>query len=126
MDKPRYESALIVGAGEGLSASLARLFARERMRIGLAARNTSKLAGLCSEVGARAFACDAAKPDQVQRLFEELENEIGAPDVVVYNASARARGPFVVLVVSEVAQTLAVSAFGGFVGSPHGRKRRLH
>lgn len=88
MDRPRYESALIVGAGGGLSASLARLFVREGMRVALAARQTGKLAGLCRETGAHAFACDAAEPDQVNRLFEEAENDVGAPDVVVYNASA--------------------------------------
>ena len=49
MSKPSYESALIVGAGEGLSASLARLFAREGMRIALAARRTDKLAGLAGK-----------------------------------------------------------------------------
>ena len=37
------ETALIIGAGEGLSASLARLFAGEGMRVALAARKTEKL-----------------------------------------------------------------------------------
>jgi short-subunit dehydrogenase len=60
MEMPRYETALIVGAGDGLSASVARLFARERMRVALAARNAGKLALLCGEIAARAFACDAA------------------------------------------------------------------
>ena len=115
MDRPQYETALIVGAGGGLSASLARLFVRERIRVALAARQPDKLAELCREVGARAFACDAAEPDQVTRLFAEMENAGGAPDVVVYNASARARGPFVDLVAADVEQALAVSACGGFL-----------
>jgi NAD(P)-dependent dehydrogenase (short-subunit alcohol dehydrogenase family) len=117
MDTPQYQTVLIVGAGEGLSASLARLFARERMRVALAARRTEKLAELCRETGARAFACDASEPDEVKRLFSEVEKDIGAPDVVVYNASARARGPFVDLVATDVERTLAVSAFGGFLVS---------
>src|ERR1700680_578217 len=125
MDRLRYETALIVGAGGGLSASLARLFARERMRVALAAPQTGKLAELCRQIGARGCACDAADPEQVNRLFGEVENGIGAPDVVVYNASARARGPFVDLIAADVAQALAVSAFGGFLVAQPAVRRML-
>lgn len=106
---------LIIGAGDGLSAAVPRLFAREGMRVALAARNAGKLAPLCEEIAARAFACDAADADQVRRLFEEVEGQVGAPDVVVYNASARARGPVVDLVPADVERALAVGAFGGFL-----------
>src|ERR1700731_4043060 len=115
MEIPKYKIALIVGAGQGLSASLARLFAREGLRVALAARQIEKLGALCAETGARAFACDATDQDEVERLFGLVEREIGAPDVVVYNASARARGTFVDLVPADVAQAIAVSAFGGFL-----------
>jgi len=115
MPNPTYETALIVGAGRGLSASLARLFAREGLQVALAARDTDKLAPLCAETGARAFACDAVQPDQVARLFAAVEAATGAPDVVVYNASARARGPVAELVPAEVERAIMVSAFGGFL-----------
>lgn len=110
-----YEKALIVGAGSGLSAALARLFAREGLKVALAARNTEKLAPICSETGARAFACDAIQPDQVAQLFSAVEGVMGSPDVVVYNASARARGPLVELVPAEVERAIIVSAYGGFL-----------
>ena len=115
MASPTYKSALIVGAGRGLSASLARLFASEGLRVALAARDTEKLAPLCGETGAKAFACDAVEPDQVARLFSAVEAATGAPDVVVYNASARARGPVAELVPAEVGRAIMVSAFGGFL-----------
>jgi NAD(P)-dependent dehydrogenase (short-subunit alcohol dehydrogenase family) len=115
MDIPKYKIALIVGAGEGLSASLARLFTREGIRVALAARGIEKLGALCTETGARAFACDATEPEDVERLFGMVEREIGAPDLVVYNASGRARGAFPDLVPAEVARSIAVSAFGGFL-----------
>ena len=115
MPKPTYETALIVGAGRGLSASLARLFASEGLRLALAARDTEKLAPLCAETGAKAFACDAVEPDQVARLFAAVEGAIGAPEIVVYNASARARGPVAELVPAEVERAIMVSAFGGFL-----------
>ena len=125
METPSYKTALIVGAGEGLSASLARLFARQGIRIAVAARRIEKLGALCTETGARAFACNATEPDEVERLFGVVEREIASPDLVVYNASARARGVFADLVPSEVAQALAVSAFGGFLVAQQAVKRML-
>jgi NAD(P)-dependent dehydrogenase (short-subunit alcohol dehydrogenase family) len=125
METPKYKIALIVGAGEGLSASLARLFSREGIRVALAARHIEKLGALCSETGARAFACDATEPDEVERLFGLVEREIGVPDLVVYNAGARARGAFVDLVPAEVAQAIAVSAYGGFLVAQQAAMRML-
>jgi NAD(P)-dependent dehydrogenase (short-subunit alcohol dehydrogenase family) len=125
METPQYKTALIVGAGAGLSASLARLFAREGIRVTLAARQIEKLGALCSETGARAFACDATNAEEVERLFGLVEREIGVPDLVVYNASARARGSFTELVPSDVANAIAISAFGGFLVAQQALKRML-
>jgi len=125
MDIPKYKIALIVGVGSGLSASLARLFAKQNIRVALAARQIEKLGALCHETGARAFACDSTRPEEVERLFGLVEREIGAPDVVVYNASARARGAFTDLVPAEVAQAISVSAFGGFLVAQAAVKRML-
>jgi NAD(P)-dependent dehydrogenase (short-subunit alcohol dehydrogenase family) len=125
METPKYKNALIVGAGEGLSASLARLFAREGIRVALAARGIEKLGALCAETKGRAYACNATEPDDVERLFGLVEREIGAPDLVVYNASARARGPLIDLVPAEVSQAIAVSAFGGFLVAQQAARRML-
>ena len=120
-----YETALIVGAGSGLSASLARLFSREGLRVALAARNSEKLGGLCAETGAKAFGCDATNPGQVAQMFAAVEAATGAPDVVVYNASARARGPVAELVPAEVERALMVSAYGGFLVAREAATRML-
>ncbi|HKA39815.1 MAG TPA: SDR family NAD(P)-dependent oxidoreductase, partial [Burkholderiales bacterium] len=125
MEPTRYERALIVGAGQGLSASLARLLSREGMRVALAARNPDRLAALCKETGARAFACDATDAGQVRQLFHDVENAAGDPDVVIYNASSRVRGPLVDLDPVEVARTLLVTAFGGFQVAQHAARRML-
>src|SRR3984893_10833245 len=108
-----YKTALIVGTGSGLSASLARLFAKNGMKVALAARSVDKLAALKAETGARAFACDATREADVGKLFGDVEAAMGAPDVVVYNASFRTRGPVVDLVPADVEKSLAVTAFGG-------------
>jgi NAD(P)-dependent dehydrogenase (short-subunit alcohol dehydrogenase family) len=124
METPKYKTALIVGAGEGLSASLARLFAREGIRVALAARKIEKLGALCAETGAQAFACNATEPDDVERLFGLVEREIGVPDVVVYNAGGHARGAFVDLVPSEVENLISV-AYGGFLVAQQAARRML-
>jgi len=125
MASPNYTSALIVGAGQGLSASLTRLLRREGLAVAIAARDTAKLAPLCAETGARAFACDAQDQAQVQQLFAELDREGGAPDVVIYNASARTRGPFVQLVAADVQRALQVTAFGAFLVAQQAAARML-
>jgi NAD(P)-dependent dehydrogenase (short-subunit alcohol dehydrogenase family) len=115
------QTALIVGAGSGLSASLARAFAKEGMRVTLAARNTGKLAALVRETGAAAIECDASVHAQVEAMFEKA----GSPDLVVYNAGYRARGPIASLEPVEVERTLAISAFGGFLVGQAAAKRML-
>ena len=87
------EVALIVGAGEGLSASLARLCAQQGMDIAVAARNPDKLSDLCAETGASAYACDVIDEKSVDAMFDAVVAEKGVPNLVVYNPSARARGP---------------------------------
>jgi NAD(P)-dependent dehydrogenase (short-subunit alcohol dehydrogenase family) len=104
--------ALIVGAGPGFSASMARVLAPEGYRIALAARDTGKLASLAAETGASTHACEASDPAAVAALFAALP---AAPDIVLYNPSARVRGPLVDLDPAEVRRALEVTAFGAFL-----------
>jgi NAD(P)-dependent dehydrogenase (short-subunit alcohol dehydrogenase family) len=117
--------ALIVGAGSGLSASIARAFTGAGMKVALAARGIDDLGALAAEVGAETFACDATKPDAVKRLFADLDRGGGAPGVVVYNASYRTRGPLLDLDPAEVEKSILVSAFGGFLVGQEATRRML-
>ncbi len=129
MDKPKYRSALIVGTGPGLSASLARLFAKNGLKVAVAARQTDKLAALATETGAAVHKCNAADPNDVAALFAAVEadkrNGGGAPDVVVYNASGRVRGAITDLAPEEVRKAMEVSAFGAFLVTQQAAKRML-
>lgn len=117
--------ALIVGAGPGLSASLARLFVRSGMQVALAARGLDKLNALANETGASLFRCDAADSASIVQLFDQVEQQLGAPDVVVYNPSPRVKGPLVDLNPDDVQRSLAVTAFGGFVVAQQAARRML-
>jgi len=121
----KFNTALIVGAGTGLSASVARALAKDGIRVALAARTTHDFDALTRETGALAFGCDASKRAEVEKLFTDMEAACGAPDIVIYNASFRARGPLVDLDPAEVERSIAVSAFGGFLVAQQAARRML-
>jgi len=121
----KRDYALIVGAGSGLSASLAHALTREGLQCVLAARRTDKLKALCDETGATSIACDSAQVAQVNALFTQLDAICDAPAVVVYNASARVRGPLVELDAKAVAEAINVTALGGFHVAQAAAKRML-
>ena len=109
------ETALVVGAGAGLSASLARLFAAEGMDVALAARKTDKLEALAGETHAHCYRCDAGDTKQVEALFKSVVEDLGVPDLVVYNPSRRVRAPLVELDPAEVEKAIRITCYGGFL-----------
>jgi short-subunit dehydrogenase len=118
-------TALIVGAGSGISASFARLLHRDGYHVALAARSPDKLKDLASEIGATTFACDSTKVDEVATVYTELDRNHGDLDVVLYNASARAHGPITDLKPEDVASSLNISAFGGFLVAQQAAQRMV-
>ena len=125
MTDVKFNTALVVGAGAGLSASLARALANDGIKVALAARTTNDLDALVKDIGGRAFTCDASKRSEVEKLFADLDASLGAPDVVIYNASFRTRGPFVELDPTDVEKALAVTAYGGFLVAQQAARRML-
>jgi NAD(P)-dependent dehydrogenase (short-subunit alcohol dehydrogenase family) len=125
MSEPPFRSALIVGVGDGLSASLARLLAARGARLMLAARDVAKLAPLVAATNAQSFGCDAGDPARVDALFAATDAAIGAPDLVIYNASRRVRGPITTLDPAEVEAAIRISAFGAFLVAQAAAKRML-
>jgi NAD(P)-dependent dehydrogenase (short-subunit alcohol dehydrogenase family) len=119
------ELALIVGAGRGLSASLARACAKRGMQVALAARDVEKLAPLVAETGAKAYACDASEAPAVASLYRALDADFGSPALVCYNASGRVRGPLIDLDPAAVRKALEVTAFGGFLVAQEAARRML-
>jgi NAD(P)-dependent dehydrogenase (short-subunit alcohol dehydrogenase family) len=118
-------TALIVGVGDGISASFARLLAADGFKVGLAARRPERLEGLGAEIGGVAFSCDVTQAAEVERLFAAADAQLGALDVVHYNPSYRVQGALVDLEPEEVKKTLMVSAFGGFLVAQRAAERML-
>jgi NAD(P)-dependent dehydrogenase (short-subunit alcohol dehydrogenase family) len=120
-----YRAALIVGAGAGISGSLARGLAGLGVKIGLAARNTEKLAALAQEIGAAVFSVDASQAESVAALFDAVDRRLEVPDIVVFNASGRVRGAVVDLDPAAVERAIGVTAFGGFLVTQQAARRML-
>ena len=125
MSAPAFRSALVVGVGPGFSASIARRFAAAGIKVALASRHPGKLAALAAETRATAHGCDVADPASVGQLFAAVDAAQPPLDLVVFNPSARVRGPIAELDPDAVAQALAVSAMGGFHVGQHAARRML-
>jgi NAD(P)-dependent dehydrogenase (short-subunit alcohol dehydrogenase family) len=121
----QQEIALIVGTGPGLSASLARLFKKEGMKVALAARDIKKLDGLVKETEAQAYPCDATIPKEVDSLFNSVTRDMGEPNLVVYNASSRVHGPITEVDPEAVHKAILVTCYGGFLVGQAAAKRMI-
>ena len=119
------EKVLIVGAGMGLSASIARLCSSEGMEVALAARNIDKLVSLKKEINAKTFKCDASDINEVSSLFRELDQSFGIPNLVIYNPSSRIRGAIGDLDPKETQEAINITCFGGFLVAQEASKRML-
>jgi NAD(P)-dependent dehydrogenase (short-subunit alcohol dehydrogenase family) len=113
--------ALIVGGGPGISSSCARLFAKNGMRVGIAARNPDKpaLQNLEKAHGTRRYACDASDPVAVEVLFQNVARDLGTPTLVVHNIDGRVPEIFRKQIIeadpSVALETLRNSAFSAFL-----------
>ena len=120
------ESALIVGAGSGLSASLARVCASKNMKVALAGRNIEKLNDLKKETKAETYTCDSSNIESVSKLFKDTDKSIGTPNLVIYNASSRPkRGGVVELDPKETQRAINITCFGAFLVAQEAVKRML-
>ena len=120
------ESALIVGTGPGLSASLARLCFAKGMKVALVSRNIEKLKDLQKEINAEILKCDTSNVQEVLNLFKQLDKSIGIPSLVIYNASARPkRASIVDLDPIETQKEINITCFGAFLIAQEATKRMI-
>jgi NAD(P)-dependent dehydrogenase (short-subunit alcohol dehydrogenase family) len=123
--------ALIVGGGPGISASCARLFAQEGMKVAVAARTADKpvLVELERKFGVRRYRCDASDPESVTSLFASVDQELGSPRLVVHNIDGRMRDIFRKALTEAdpelVRGVVTNSAFSAFLVAQQAAKRML-
>ena len=84
------KTIVVVGAGQGLGNHVAERFAKEDFRVVLLARRSDALAEYQKEFVAKGFevstvACDVTEAESVKTAFAKIHEEVGTPDVLVYN-----------------------------------------
>jgi NAD(P)-dependent dehydrogenase (short-subunit alcohol dehydrogenase family) len=119
------KGALIVGAGTGISASFARLLAKEGYKIVLASRDPGKLERLARETGATCCSADASDPASVDGLFTQVDQILPSLDACLFNASARAQGPITEIDPMRARETLLILSYGGFLVAQAAARRML-
>ena len=119
------ETALIVGAGPGLSSSLTYLLLKNKFKVAIAARNVAKLATLAETSNVDVFTCDASNINQVQTLFKKLDKTLGTPDLVIYIPSARVRGGIVEVDPEDTQKAINITCFGAFLVAQEAAKRMV-
>ena len=119
------ETALIVGAGPGLSSSLTYLLLKNKFKVAIAARNVAKLTTLAETSNVDVLTCDASNINQVQTLFKKLDKTLGTPDLVIYNPSARVRGGIVEVDPEDTQKAINITCFGAFLVAQEAAKRMV-
>ena len=117
--------ALIIGAGPGISGAFAEALLIDGYQVALAARNRTKLQTLAHAMGATAFETDASSPSSLVQLFENVERTLGAPEVVLYNPSARIRGELLSLDMAAASAAIQITAIGALATAQEAARRML-
>jgi NAD(P)-dependent dehydrogenase (short-subunit alcohol dehydrogenase family) len=122
MNKP---VALIIGAGPGISGAFGQALVADGYQLALAARDPAKLQALAQSIGATPFEADAASPPSLVRLFAQVDDAMGPPEVVLYNPSARIRGELLSLDMAAATAAIQITAIGALVTAQEAARRML-
>ena len=114
--------AAVLGVGPGLGATVARRFAREGFAVGLMARGEVSLAAAQEEVEgsggtALSVAADATDAASVASAFDRVREELGEPEIFVYNAGAFQMGGILELSPEQFDDCFRANCSGAFYGA---------
>jgi NAD(P)-dependent dehydrogenase (short-subunit alcohol dehydrogenase family) len=111
--------AVVMGAGPGLGASLARRFA-ERYAVAVNARRPDYLRTLADEIraqGGHALEApgDVGDREQVAEVFKLIRRQVGEPEVLLFNAAAGPFGNVSEVTPEQFENCMRVNALGAFL-----------
>ena len=121
MDK----SALIIGAGNGISGAFARELFNNNYKICLASRNIENLKHIAQETDAMICDVDCTSTESIKKLFSKFDQEIGTPNVVLYNPSKRVKGKITEIEIPSTIDSINLNILGAFVTAQEAAKRMI-
>lgn len=124
------KAAIIIGAGAGLGSALCRTFAEEGYAVCAVRRTREKLEALIAEIEAKggeahAFGADASSEEEIEALFDRVEDEIGPVELVVFNADGFKKKPVLDTSADIYRETWENAAFAGFLTGRAAARRMI-
>lgn len=114
----RKKVAVVAGVGPGIGAALARRFAKAGYAVAMLARNRTTLDALEREIeGARGYSCDVGSADSVARAFAAIRTDLGAAEVLLYNAGSGVFGDVESITPEQFEASWRVNAYGALLCS---------
>ena len=117
--------ALVIGVGSGLGQALCKTFAEDGFQVAAACRNRDNLDSLFKGVRITPFTCDVTREGEVTDLFEKVNDELGMPDVVVFNVGTWLHKPVIDLESSEFEEAWRNGCLGAFLVGRQAAKTML-
>lgn len=127
---PERKAAIIIGAGAGLGASLAKGFAKDGYAVCAVRRTKEKLEPLVAEIeagggAAHAYGADASSEEAIEALFDAVEKEVGPVELVVFNADGFKKKSITETTADEYRKTWENAAFAGFLTGRAAARRMI-
>src|SRR5712675_165705 len=112
--------AILVGAGDAIGAAVARRFAKGGYTVCICRRDAAKSRGLVDELnaaghGAHAFSVDARREAEVQKVFADVEQNIGPIEICLYNAGSNVNKPLLETTEKLFFKAWELACYGGFL-----------
>lgn len=106
---------VVIGVGPGNGESLVRTFSEKGYQVAALARNLERLRELVGHIsGVTPYACDATDPDDMERTFKEITNDLGSVDTLLYNAGNAKWGKLMDVTADDLQAAWKVNVQGLF------------
>lgn len=112
------ETAVVVGAGPGLGWALAKRFAAENIQVAAVARDEARLRTMIASGPSQdivPYAADVSKIEDVARVFDSVDRDLGGPDLVVFNAGAFERANVLDIDPADFERCWRIGCFAGLL-----------
>ena len=108
--------AVVVGAGPGNGAALARRFVEAGYAVAILSRHRSTLTPIENELAeTRGFECDVSDLASVESAFAKIVSELGEVNVLLYNAGSGVFGDIETITPDQFEQAWRVNAYGSLL-----------